>query len=295
MPELDQVVVPEKRGFISQPNSNQARIQRDEEELAALMAGRNAEAEEDDDAPDAVVEGAAELEPEGAEEKTFKKRYGDLRRHSQKLEREYTQKLADMQAQLDTVTKEGIQLPASDADIESWMAKYPEVAAIVESIALTKAKEQSASLESRLEAITQKEEDTERQRAETILMQLHPDFAEIRDDDAFHTWADEQPAWVQKALYEDDKDARSAARAIDLYKIDKGISDKPNKKRKQSADDAAAFVNSKTARNSPQSDQTNSIRESDVERMSMDEYEKNVDEITLAIQEGRFIYDLKKS
>ena len=73
MPELDQVVVPEKRGFISQPNSNQARIQRDEEELAALMAGQNAEAEDD---PDAVVEGAAESEPEGAEEKTFKKRYG---------------------------------------------------------------------------------------------------------------------------------------------------------------------------------------------------------------------------
>ena len=57
-------------------------------------------------------------------------------------------------------------------------------------------------------------------------MRIHPDFAEIRDSDDFHEWADEQPKWVQDALYENSEDARSAARAIDLYKADRNIGKK---------------------------------------------------------------------
>jgi len=45
-------------------------------------------------------------------------------------------------------------------------------------------------------------------------MQMHPDFDDIRDSDDFHEWAEEQPKWVQDSLYENDNDARSAARAI---------------------------------------------------------------------------------
>ena len=41
-------------------------------------------------------------------------------------------------------------------------------------------------------------------------MRLHPDFDEIRDGDEFHEWAEDQPKWVQDALYEND-DAKSAA------------------------------------------------------------------------------------
>ncbi len=55
-----------------------------------------------------------------------------------------------------------------------------------------------------------------KEKAEAELMKIHPDFAEIRDSDDFHDWADEQPKWVQDALYENSEDARSAARAIDL-------------------------------------------------------------------------------
>jgi hypothetical protein len=41
-------------------------------------------------------------------------------------------------------------------------------------------------------------------------MAAHPDFGTIRDSDEFHEWAEEQPKWVQDALYENDSDARSA-------------------------------------------------------------------------------------
>ena len=131
-----------------------------------------------------------------------------------------------------------------------------------------------------------------REKAEVELLKLHPDFGEIRDSDDFHEWAEEQPKWVQEALYENDADARSAARAIDLYKADKNI--KP--KKSASSKDAARSVETRNERSKPQSDpQGNAIKESDVQKMSAVEYERNSDEIMEAIRTGNFIYDLSGS
>ena len=119
-------------------------------------------------------------------------------------------------------------------------------------------------------------------------MALHPDFATIREDDTFHEWADEQPKWVQDALYENSDDAKSVSRVIDLYKQDKGIF-KPTTK--STNVDAAKSV--KSVRNVPQDDERKSyLRESQVNRMSAKEYEKDSDSIMEAIRSGKFIYDI---
>ena len=69
-----------------------------------------------------------------------------------------------------------------------------------------------------------------KEKAEVELLKIHPDFEDIRESDDFHEWADEQPKWVQDALYENSEDAKSAARAIDLYKSDRGIGKKDKSK-----------------------------------------------------------------
>ena len=89
-----------------------------------------------------------------------------------------------------------------------------------------------------------------KEKAEAELMRLHPDFGDIRDSDEFHEWADEQPKWVQDALYDNDNDAKSAARAIDLYKVDKNIIKKPNVK-----NDAAKAVKTKNNSTEPDVDE----------------------------------------
>ena len=76
-----------------------------------------------------------------------------------------------------------------------------------------------AALEERIKAIDEMQLSATKEKAEAELMQMHPDFDEIRDSDEFHEWAEEQPKWVQDALYENDNDARSAARAIDSTKL----------------------------------------------------------------------------
>lgn len=269
--------------FMSKPYSNQDRIKKDEEELEQLIAQQKGEVQEEE---------SVEEEPTSAEEKSFKKRYGDLRRHMQQKEKDWEDKFKQLEGQLKDVTRKEIKLPKSDQDIEAWAAQYPDVAAIVETIAIKKAREQSAGLEDRVKEIDELRATASREKAEVELMKAHPDFGEIRESDDFHEWAEEQPRWVQDALYENDSDARSAARAIDLYKADRNI--KPKKSANEK--DAARSVGSRNSRSQPDTDSDKAVfRESDVNKMTAAQYEKAADEIMEAIRTGKFIYDMSGS
>ena len=267
-----------KVAFATRKYSNEDKRKAEEEELEQLIAENKGEAAEE-----------TEVEPASSEEKTFKKRYGDLRKHSQETKQSLEKQVNDLRKQLDKSTKQEIKLPKSDDDIDAWAAQYPDVAAIVETIAIKKAREQSKDLEDRVKEIDAMRETATKEKAEVELLKIHPDFSEIRDSDDFHDWAKEQPKWVQDALYENDDDARSAARAIDLYKIDNNISTKKSSNNK----DAARSVNSKQTRNAPETDRTgSSFKESQVAKMTPQEYERNADVIMEAIRSGRFVYDV---
>ena len=282
MPELAEVQEIPKKTFMQKPNSNQDKIEREEEELKELLAEQDTSNEQE----------KVEEVPKSAEEKTFKKRYGDLRRHTQKQTDDLQVKIKQLENQLDTATKKSIKLPKSEQEIKAWANQYPDVAGIIETIAIRKAQEQSQGLKDRIQEIDEMQEDAERNKAEAQLMQMHPDFDTIRSDDAFHEWAEEQPKWIQDALYENDVDALAAARAIDLYKSDKDI----KTSKKKSNKDAAFAVSEKTERSRPQSDETvDYLRESSVQEMSSDEYEKYQDDIMEAIRTDKFIYDISGS
>ena len=276
---------PQKKvAFAQRKYTNEDKRKMEEEELEQMLKEQRGEVEETAE--------PEEDEPTTAEEKTFKKRYSDLRRHQQKQAEEFKTELAELKRQLSDATKKEMKLPKSDEDIETWAAEYPDVAAIVETIAMKKASEQSSALEERIKAIDEMQLSATKEKAEAELMRLHPDFDDIRDSDEFHEWADSQPKWVQDALYENDNDARSAARAIDLYKVDMGI----GKKKPKSDKDAAKSVSTKNSRSKPQENEEASyLKESDVQKMSAREYEKRSDEIMEAIRSGKFIYDVSGS
>ena len=279
---------PEKKvAFANRKYTNEEKRKMEEEELEQLMKEQKGEVEQE-----ATAE-PEEAEPANAEEKTFKKRYSDLRRHQQQQAEEFKKEIEALKKQLSQAAQKEMKLPKSDEDIEQWAADYPDVAAIVETIAMKKAREQSTALEERMKAIDELQSSASKEKAEAELMRIHPDFGEIRDSDEFHDWAEEQPKWVQDALYDNDNDARSAARAIDLYKADMGL----NKKEKPKEDKAAAkSVSTKDSRSKPQQDETSTyIKESEVQKMSAQEYEKHSDEIMEAIRSGKFVYDVSGS
>jgi len=278
---------PKKVAFMNKPYSQEERIKKDEEELERLVKEQKGETE--------IVkeEDTSEEEPTSAEEKTFKKRYGDLRRHTQEKEKQFQKQLDDMKEQLAKATKKEMKLPKSDEDIEAWATEYPDVAKIVETIAMKKAREQSLELEDRIKKIDEMNISAKKERAEVELLKFHPDFNEIRDSDDFHQWADDQPKWVQDALYENDNDARSAARAIDLYKADRNISKASKTKNDKGA---ASEVSAKATRTKVDAtDSGKKILESVVQKMSAKEYEKKADTIMEAIRAGNFIYDVSGS
>ena len=297
---------------------NAARIAADEAELEALkkrMRGEVDEAEEEatDSEPDSegatdtqvqnesVPEQEAKAEPESeaqeedtglsAEEKTFKQRYGDLRRHMQEKEKETAAKLEKLQQQLEASTKNELVLPKSEEEIDAWTKKYPDVAGIIEAIADKKATERASDLDGRLKEIEDMRSQARKEKAEAELYSLHPDFAELRADDAFHEWAKEQPKVVQDALYDNVDDVKSVARVLDLYKTDKGIKTKRVPTEDKSA---ASSVKARKAAPIDPDDSSRYLRESQVAKMSIKEYEKRAEEIMEAQRSGKFIYDMSK-
>ncbi len=288
---MTKVATPKKVAFVSKPYSQEERLKKDEEELKKLIKEQKGEKDAKEDSKDSTdadntTDKADSKEPESAEERSFKKRYGDLRKHQQQQQKDFEQQISDLKRQLDETTKKEIKLPKTEEELESWAKEYPDVAAIVESIAIKKAKEQSKNLEDRMKEFEELRSVATKEKAEAQLLAIHPDFADIRESDDFHTWAEEQPKWVQDALYENDNDARSAARAIDLYKADKSITTKRPSK------DAAQAVNAKSSRSGPTDESKAYLKESEVQKMSGQEYEKRSDEIMEAIRSGKFIYDV---
>lgn len=221
------------------------------------------------------------------EEETFKKRYGDLRRHMQQSIQQKDAQLNQMQEQLAQATKQQIKFPKTEEEVETWSKKYPDVAKIIDTIAQKRVQEAMAIGEKELNKVKQLEVKINREKAEKELRDVHPDFDKIRSDRDFHDWVMEQPQYVQDALYKNNTDARAAARAIDLYKADRGI----KRRKKASPKDAARSVGRTNSAHAPVSGRAR-FTESQVEKMSAKEYEANEAAILESMRNNTFVYDL---
>ena len=249
-------------------------IEEVDKEIEELEAQRNQEEAEPEE----------NLEPE---EKTFKKRYGDLRRHSQQLQEQHSDEIRKLQEQVESLTRKQVKLPKSDEELEEWTEKYPDVAKIVETIATKKAVEARKDVEEKLKYVDELKVKVQLEKAESELEKLHPDFAEIRADQEFHDWVAEQPKWIQSALYENDNDPRAAGKAIDLYKLETKKTSKP-----RSNKDAAKAVSKSSRSSEPANQDRNVWSESRVKNLSGQDWDKYEEAISESVRNGTFVYDL---
>ena len=289
MPELNVMESPKVAGFVDSKhsNANRRRAEQEEKEIEELMQSRQEDTEEQE------VVAVAEAPKEAAsdedkdltrEEKTYKKRYDDLRRHQNKL----VEQVKTLEAKVNDPAS--FAAPTTEEELEAWKEKYPDVANIVSTLAKKEAQAMYNAADERLSRLDEIAEQADRAKAEAEIRAIHSDFDELKDSDAFHDWVDVQPKWVKDALYVNSDDPASVARVIDLYKADNNI---VNKGKKISAKRAAAAIVTKKGRTSVDADESNGrITESDVNKMSTVEYEKRSDEIMEAIRGGRFVYDM---
>jgi hypothetical protein len=269
----------------------QAKMDQEEKELAELEKKMRGESTEEVEEEEEVVQEVTqepeqaqeeeEAEPTSAEERSFKKRYGDLRRHMQQKEKEFEEKLK--------AAGENIPPPKTEADLKAWADKYPDVANIVESIATKKAQEMFEKADARFKKLDEAENEAKRIKSENAIRKSHPDFDTLKESDEFHVWAEEQPKWVQDALYENADDPASVVRVIDLYKVDNGLT--PSAKKVQAK--AAASATPRGSRSAIDPDETSKkFSESQIRKMSDKEFEANMEAISEAQRTGKFIYDL---
>ena len=292
MTELNTIETPKSAGFVDRgfnQSKKRAAMEAEEKEIAKLEAEQRGETPEEDAEVEAVEE-IEEVEDDSklsGEEKSFKKRYGDLRRHMADKEKDWNERFENLEK-----SSTNIIPPKSDEDIEQWASEYPDIAGIVETIAAKKAQELFSKADSRLQKLDELQNEAVRKTAETTIMESHSDFVKIRESDEFHSWADEQPKWVQDAVYENADDPYSVVRVLDLYKGDKGLT----KQAKKAGTKAAASMVSKTSKTKVDTeDSTGQIRESDVAKMSSKEFEQNLDAINKAMRGQKFIYDISGS
>jgi hypothetical protein len=292
MPELAEVETPKTAGFVDRGynyDRKRKRMEDEEEEIKRLEAqqrGEESESIEEETTKTEETDTEVEETTLSAEERSFKKRYGDLRRHMQEKEKEWNEKFQAFEKRME---KESIVPPKSDEDIEEWAKQYPDVAGIVETIAAKKAQEMFSKADARLQELDKAQSEAERVKAENAIRKAHEDFDDLRASDEFHNWAEEQPKWVQDALYENADDPASVVRVIDLYKVDKGLT---KTARKAKAKDAASTVTRRSKTSVDVDESGDTIRESDVARMSDKEFEAKSEEINKAIRSGKFVYDV---
>ena len=216
----------------------------------------------------------------------YKKRYDDLKKHYDNRLAEFKQKEQELLA--DAAEKAPkYKAPKTLEELQEFKRKNPDLYETVETVAHLQSENQTEALRQQLSSLQEREADILKREAETVLKERHPDFEDIRGDDAFHDWAKEQPEDIQRWIYANNSDATLASRAIDLYKMEKGISQSPQKRqsKKQERRSAADMVSTKTTAVDAKAPKIWTERE--IASMSIDQFDKYEDEIKQALSEGR--------
>ena len=225
--------------------------------------------------------------PITAEEKAFKKRYDDLKRHYDKTLSKHKNEVSKLKTQVEQNTNE-ILPPKDPKELEAWKQKYPDVYGIIETISLNKAEERSKQLEEKYQFLQDQQVQISKEKAEVELVKHHPDFQEIRATDEFHEWVALQDPTIQGWLYDNPDNADLAARAIDLYKMDKGITSKKSKTKSDDIKKEAAKAVTSTKKGNQISVTEKKIwSASEIERLKPYEFDKHEKEIMQARREGR--------
>ena len=228
------------------------------------------------------------LAPEEPSTTNYKKRYDDLKKHYDQKIGEFKQKELDFQSQMQAAQPQ-YEAPKSQEELQEFRQANPDLYDTVESVAHNIASEQVESLQPRLSAIEQREQELAIREAEQAMKQSHPDYDDIRGSDEFHKWAEDQPDQIQDWIYRNPDNVSLASKAIDLYKMESGIKQSSPKRRsnqvQQSPESAADMVSTKTTNVEPKSPKI--WTETEIAKMSLDQFDRLEDEIRLAQEEGR--------
>ena len=265
-----------------------AKFQREQREKEAEAATEQKDTDASEETADKSEQQATPIaeRPAKAEDRVFKKRYDDLKKHYDSTIQKHKDELQSLRTQLESSTTQFVP-PKSKEELEAWRKEYPDVYDMVETIAMNKATTRTADLENKYKDLQLQQEQIAKEKAEVELLKLHPDFNDIRANDDFHAWAEQQDPTIQGWLYENTSNSKLAARAIDLYKMDRGLSKLTKKEEKDVKKEAAKAI-SKTKKSTESDIPKKKVwTTSEISKLKPHQFEKFEKEIDLARLEGR--------
>ena len=273
-------------GTINEPNLYRNKYRQDlyKDDDEEQKVEEEAKQDETDTSQEATPKGESFVETKEEDGTVYKKRYDDLKRHYDKKLEEWKKEREGLEA-ANKVSDTGVQVPTTPDEIMEFKQKYPDVYKVVESVASMQAEQRAGDLRGEIDSLKKREEDLIVQSAYKELTTLHPDFIEIKTDEKFLEWLDQQPESISDGIYKNNKDARWASRVLDLYKADVGMTKEPRKTNKSAAQ---AVKSTKVKEIVTDTDANKKIwKGSDIAKMKPWEFEKLEKEIDLARQEGR--------
>ena len=166
--------------------------------------------------------------------------------------------------------------------MEQFKADYPDIYDVVESISHLQADRRVEDIESRLGELRNQEVELTKQNAFKELSTLHPDFSDLKESENFTKWLNEQPKSISDGIYENNTNAKWAARVIDLYKADHNL------QTKQTTKPNAAEAVTRTQRGSITTEGGKKIWSvSEIAKLKPEQFSKYEKEIDIARREGR--------
>jgi hypothetical protein len=215
------------------------------------------------------------------EEKTWKKRYSDLKSYNDKKFNDLTKQVQSLQTQLLSANKE--KMPSTPEEIDHFFRTYPDIGRHFRTIAMQEVLKQKQEIEQETQLTKNQLEELRREKAEETIRKAHKDYDDLRESEDFHEWAQRQSRTVQNMVYESD-DPHDCITALDLYKSQ--LKKRPGPKPR---DDAATLVNTRAPVAMSDMDGKKVWKTSEIRALKGAMFEKYEAEIEAAKREGRIV------
>ena len=232
-----------------------------------------------------------EDEPVNQIEQTFKKRYADLRKHTQKKDDTISQlkkEVSELQ-----VSQVQSKLPTTPEELEQFKTKYPDVFNVVQSVVMSENVMLKQDLDTKLSELQEKADLLEEDQAALALQKRHPDLQQIEVANEFKDWIQGKPKSQQDFIIEklgSGRDVDTADSLLQQFKLETGYG--KNKVTKPKANISAAEKVTTPNVSEPTETTKRVFSESEIDRMKIQEYEALEQEILEAHRDGRVTLDM---
>jgi len=236
---------------------------------------------------DKVQESALNVESNPYNKVDYKKRYDDLKRYYDRKLGEWNSKESDLKTQL-RENRPKYTPPKSKEELDSFKKDYPDIYGVVETVSHLQSESQMQTLQEEVDSLKKQNNALAQREAQLELARIHPDYNNIKESDDFHNWADSQPMEIKSWIYENNSDGKLAARAVDLYKKDRGLGldKKTETKPVQKNEGADLLVKTNEQVQIPRTNESVYNRD-DIAKMSDEEFMQYEKDIVKAQREGR--------